>query len=86
MTNHTLLSSSLSGEVVQLCRELLDRAQAGDITGLGVVVILPRGRYVVDCCGSAKRDPTFTRGALASLDDCLREMVHRRRDANTTLM
>jgi hypothetical protein len=55
------------------------------VTGLGVVVLLKRRRYIVDCLGEMARDPTFGRGALQSLDDCLRELVHGKADSKTTM-
>ena len=82
---HRLIQSQIASDVVSACEDLLDGAKAGEITGLGVVVMLKRRRYIVDCVGEMARDPTFGRGALASLDDCLRELVHGKRDSKTTL-
>ena len=58
--------------------------QSGKITGLGVVVVLRGRRFFVDAFGRMERDPVFARGALLSLDDCLRDMGQRRKDNDTT--
>lgn len=82
---HRLIQSQISQDVVRACEDLLDGARSGQVTGLGVVVLLKRRRYIVDCLGEMARDPTFGRGALQSLDDCLRELVHGKADSKTTM-
>lgn len=82
---YQLVSSPISDDTVEACRELLAAAEAGQITGLGVIVFLKRRRFLVDVFGEVARDPVFARGAIQSLDDCLRELVREKRDRHTTL-
>lgn len=82
---HKLIHSTISHDVVRFCRDILDGAEAGDVTGVGVILTLKKGRYIVDCCGEVERDPTLGRGALAALDDCLAEIVRSKQDSETTL-
>ncbi len=72
---YKLIHPNLSHDTVQACTELLEGAQSGKIIGLGVVVVMRRRRFLVEVIGEAQRDPIFTRGALHSLDDCLREHI-----------
>jgi len=82
---YQLIHAGISDDTVAACKELLEAAEAGHVTGLGVVVVLKRRRFTVDVLGEAARDPVFTRGALQSLDDCLRELVRRRADTASTM-
>lgn len=65
-------------ETVLHLEELLRRARAGEIRGIADVVLLPGKGYSVDAIGAFRRDPTFARGAIAALDDEMRELVHER--------
>lgn len=85
MAHLQLVTAPISDDTVTACRELLAAAEAGHLVGFGIVALLKRRRYLVDTCGEATRDPVFTRGALMSLDDCLRELVRRKTDTNTTV-
>lgn len=75
---YRLIEAPISKDTVQACRELLDAAEDGHVIGLAVVVLLRKRQFLVDCCGEAARDPVLTRGALLSLDDCLRSMTLNR--------
>lgn len=54
---------------------LLDEARAGRIVGLAVVATSRQRSYSVEATGLMRDDPTFARGAVAALDDELRELV-----------
>lgn len=82
---YQLITQPISKDTVEACEQLLESARAGQIIGLGMVIMLKRRRYLVDTCGEADRDPTFARGALLALDDCLRDKVHGRSDSDTTI-
>ncbi len=72
---YQLISTTLSKDTIEACEQLLESARAGNVIGLGVVVVLRGRRFLVDVIGEANRDPIFTRGALHALDDCLREHI-----------
>lgn len=82
---YQLIQQHISGDTVKACEELLASAKSGDIIGLGVIVMLKRRRYLVDTTGEVSRDPVWTRGALLSLDDYLRDQVHGKKDSLTTM-
>lgn len=65
--------------------DLASSVASGDVTGLGVVVMMKGRRVFVDVFGQMMRFPIESRGFVAELDDCLREISHKRRDTNTTI-
>lgn len=69
----------------QFVADLAEGVEAGDITGMGAIVVLKGRRFFVDVFGSMARDPYAARGYVLELDDCLREIGKRRKNTNTTL-
>lgn len=65
-------------------QDLAEGVQAGDVTGLGVVVMMKGRRFFVDVFGQMARFPFESRGMVAELDDCLRDLGRRRKDTDTT--
>ena len=84
-TPYMQLPAHLSNDPATACTELLEAAHAGQIVGLAVVMLYRRNRFSVDVVGDAVRVPVVMRGALRELDDCLREISHRRRDTPTII-
>lgn len=72
-------------ELLKASEDILEGVKSGDITGLGVVVMLRGRRFFVDALGTIAKNPHPARGYVAALDDCLRELGNRKRDTNTTL-
>lgn len=68
-----LVDSQLSDDVAEALKELY--AQRADIVGIAFVAMYRGRRYVVGTAGEATRNPTFTRGMIAALDDELAEMI-----------
>ena len=83
--SYKLIEDHISQDTVEAFDQIANAARAGDVIGGGFVLLLKRRRYLVNLCGEAARDPTFTRGALLSLDDQLRGLVRRHTDSSTTL-
>lgn len=81
---HQLVPTPIPEDMLTACNDLLEGVVSGEITGLGVVVVLRRRRFFVDCFGEMVRDPHGARGWVASLDDCLREIGLRKYDTDTT--
>lgn len=73
-----LVPDNISEDTVEALTTLLERAQAGEITGIAFAVILQRRRFIVNVAGTAKRFPTFTRGMLSALDDDMAALVRGR--------
>jgi hypothetical protein len=74
---YQLVPDSISPETVQALRELLEQSQRRTDPIIGIAfAAMYRGRtYIVNTAGEARRNPTFTRGMLAALDDRLGEFV-----------
>lgn len=75
-----LVPDTVSNETVRALQQLLKHARAGDIVGLGFVAMLKptaqRRGYIANTAGEMHRNPTFTRGMLAALDDKLSQRIH----------
>lgn len=79
-----LVSSPIQPALQKCVDDLSEGVATGAIIGLGVVVVLRGRRFFVDAFGSMVRTPHESRGLVAELDDCLRELGRKRRDTHTT--
>jgi hypothetical protein len=79
-----LIHSPAPDGLDQFVEDLATAVRSGEITGLGVIVILKGRRVFVDVFGSMHRYPHESRGFVAELDDCLREIGRKRMDKHTT--
>lgn len=61
----------VSNDLTECLHDLMKEARAGRLTGLAFVGIMGKNGYIADTAGEAHRSPTWTRGALRSLDDKL---------------
>lgn len=82
---YTLVRDHISHDTVECLEQLLEAARSGHVVGLAFAAMMKRKRYMVNVAGEAFRDPTFTRGAIASIEDELRLMIQGRADAETIL-
>lgn len=81
---YQLVPDTISREdVVEALETLLAGARTGDITGIAFAATLKRNRYITNVAGTCYRNPTFARGAVATLSDELGGLIHRR-DAGDT--
>lgn len=67
-----LVHNNLSHDTVDVLQTLLNGAEEGRIIGVAFCVMYKQREFAVDTTGEAYRNPTFTRGMLACLDDKLR--------------
>ena len=63
-------------ETIEALERLLDGARRGQFVGIAYAVTTAKHEYMVDTIGAFRSDPTYARGAIAALDDELRELVH----------
>jgi hypothetical protein len=70
-----LVADGFSGDTVKALEDLLRQARMGEIIGVAFVAMYARREYAASATGEARRNPTFTRGMLAALDDLLGESV-----------
>lgn len=70
-----LVSDKVSADTVRALETLLRDAREGKIIGVAFAAMLKSRRYIVNTAGEARRNPTFTRGMLAALNDLLGSRV-----------
>lgn len=70
-TRFRLVGDEISDDVVEALTQLLVQAQNGQLLGIAFVAMYKRRQYIVDTAGECRRNPTFTRGMIRSLDDRL---------------
>ncbi len=63
--------SGVSKETVECLEDLLRQAKAGEVIGICYAAMGKQRRFTVHACGESARNPTFSRGMVASLDDHL---------------
>lgn len=66
-----LVPDEVSNDTVQALETLLSNARRGEIIGIAFVAMLKGRTYIVNTAGEAHRNPTFSRGMVAALDDRL---------------
>jgi hypothetical protein len=74
---YQLVQNGFSDDTVKALETLLADAKAGKVIGLAFVAMYRRREYTASATGEARRNPTFTRGMLAALDDLMGDMVGR---------
>jgi hypothetical protein len=62
-------------DVVADLRNLLERAERGEVIGVAYAAMTKQRGFVVNTSGEAHRNPTFARGMLAALDDELAQRI-----------
>ena len=72
---HLRLVAPVSSDTVSCLRELLARAERGEVVGIAYAALQRGRRYTVDACGEADRNPTFARGMVDALSDELKSRV-----------
>lgn len=65
-------------ETVSCLEQLLEDATRGDLIGIAFGALYRERRFIVDVVGECERNPVFTRGLVAELDDELSQQTHRR--------
>lgn len=70
-----LVADTVSHDTVQCLTDLLAAAKNGEIIGLAFAAMLKRRGYIVNTAGEAYRNPTFSRGMVAALDDRLSQRI-----------
>jgi hypothetical protein len=66
-----LVPDTVPNDTVACLEMLLDHARNGEVIGIAFAAMLKRRSYIVNTAGEAHRNPTFTRGMVAALDDQL---------------
>lgn len=73
---YRLVPDNISRDTVEALTVLLEGAKAGEITGIAYACTMRRMRYITNVAGLCYKEPTFTRGMVASLNDELATLVH----------
>lgn len=69
-----LVRDEISHETIEALEQLLDMARSGRILGFAIVAMCKRREFFAETCGEAHRNPVFTRGMIAALDDHLSDL------------
>lgn len=80
MTPFVLVPDSLSANTIKCLEALLEHARSGELTGIAFAAVLKQRKYIVNSAGEARRNPTFSRGMVAALDDELSARIRGRND------
>jgi hypothetical protein len=72
---YRLIDETFSDDTIEALRELLQFAEAGEVVGIAFAAMFKRRKFVTDAAGECRRNPVFTRGMVAALDDCLAERM-----------
>lgn len=67
-----LVQDDISHDTVAALETLLADAKKGRVIGIAYAVMFKQRQFAVDAAGEAYRNPIFTRGMIACLDDKLR--------------
>jgi hypothetical protein len=70
-----LVQDIVSRDTIECLETLLAEARKGEIIGIAFAAMLKRRAYITNTAGEAHRNPTFSRGMLATLDDQLAQRV-----------
>lgn len=69
-----LVPDMLSVDTAACTRELADDAAKGKLIGIGFVAMYKDRTWISNVAGECERNPTWTRGMIAKLDDQLAEL------------
>lgn len=76
----SLVPNSANAATVKSLEALLEAARSGQVVGIAFAAALPGHRYVADAAGVYVDDPLAGRGAVAMLDESLRDLARARKD------
>lgn len=72
---YCLTQHHISHDTIEAMELALDEAKRGRIIGVAMVVMFKRREFATCATGEALRNPTFSRGMVAHLDDYLRDVT-----------
>jgi hypothetical protein len=67
-----LVPDDLSHDTVEALQTLLEDARKGDVIGVAFCAMYKQRNFIVNTAGEAHRNPVFTRGMIACLNDTLK--------------
>lgn len=70
-----LVPDTVSHDTIECLELLLAQARRGQVIGLAYAAMLKKRAYITNTAGEAHRNPTFSRGMIATLDDQLSSSV-----------
>ncbi|SHN40550.1 hypothetical protein [Rhizobacter sp. OV335] len=79
-----LVPTPIPPDLRQAGIDIHEGIQSGQITGLGVVVIVRGGRFFVDAFGAVERNPHASQGYTMELIHCLHAIGERKKNTDTT--
>lgn len=70
-----LVPRRVDADTVEVLRELLDHAEAGEIVGIAFAAMYRQRQFITETAGEARRDPVAARGMVATLSDDLAALL-----------
>lgn len=70
-----LVPDTLSTDTIECLRQLVRAAERGEIHGVAFVAMVSGRRFIRNAAGECDRNPLFTRGMVAALDDHLKDKM-----------
>lgn len=70
-----LVADSVSTDTISCLETLLRHARKGEVIGVAYAAMLKKRAFIVNTAGEAHRNPTFSRGMVAALDDQLAQRI-----------
>lgn len=70
-----LVPDDLSTDTIACLQQLLSMAENGEIHGLAFVALVKGRRFIRNSAGECDRNPLYTRGLVAALDDHLKDKM-----------
>lgn len=72
---YQLVPARMSEDTIEVLEVLLHRARRGQLIGIAYVVMYKGRTYTAGAAGECRRNPTFTRGMVAHLNDALGRLI-----------
>jgi hypothetical protein len=70
-----LIPDTISHDTLLALKQLIDGVRRGEVIGIAYAAALRKRAYIVNSTGECHRNPTWTRGVIAALDDQLSRRV-----------
>lgn len=70
-TPFILVPDTISHDTILALKQLIDGTKRGEVIGLAYAAALRKRAYIVNTTGECWRNPTWSRGIIAALDDQL---------------
>ncbi|MBT2322550.1 hypothetical protein J7E62_09350 [Variovorax paradoxus] len=75
---YKLVHDFISRDTLECLAVLFEGAKLGDVKGIAFAAMLRKNRYITNVAGLCYTNPTFSRGAVMTLQDEIAAIIHGR--------